>query len=71
MNSVVLDRKLGKASKTKPPPTEVGGFCACRLKPTGAAISILRNCNYCENRTCSAAAPSCVYAAHDIPLALC
>ena len=24
---------------TEPPPTEVGGFCACRLKPTGAAVT--------------------------------
>jgi putative transposase len=26
--------------ESEPPPTEVGGFCACRLKPTGGAVTV-------------------------------
>ena len=32
--------KLSNMPSTQPPPTEVGGFCACRLKPTGGAVTV-------------------------------
>jgi hypothetical protein len=32
---------MNMPSTPKPPPTEVGGFCARRLKPTGADITVL------------------------------
>jgi len=55
-------------SATEPPPTEVGGFCACRLKPTGAALTILYD-RALDSQVglAPAAAPSCVKIAHAVP----
>ena len=33
--------KLSNMPSIQPPPTKVGGFCARRLKPTGADITVL------------------------------